>query len=159
MQHRDMFYKFEIETLQLIDGSHYHTIIKYAVNAESAISLITNEAQKLGLSITNITFCGQYYEMPSNCRNTFRGNKAGFISIRVLQHDKNDQIRIGAERGIFENQLDRAVQDTIAQYEKETEWCGSFHAACKEYYKRIAIVNGETLEIIRMIYPVKEEVV
>lgn len=80
-----------------------------------------------------------------------------FISIRVLQHDKSDQIRIGAERGISQDQLDRAVQDTIDQYEKETEWCGGFKAACESYYKRIAIVNGETLEIIRMIYPVKEE--
>lgn len=152
-----MFYKFFIETLQLTDGSHHHTIIKYAVNAESAIVQIANEAQKLGFSITNIEFCGQYNEMPPNCRNTFRGEKSGFISIRVLQHDKSDQIRIGAERGIFENQLDIAVQDTIAQYEKETEWCGGFQVACERYYKRIAIVNGETLEVIRMIYPVKEE--
>lgn len=80
-----------------------------------------------------------------------------YISIRVLQHDKSDQIRIGAERGIFEDQLDRAVQDTIEQYEQRSEWCGGFQAACESYYKRIAIVNGETLEIIRMIYPVKEE--
>ena len=80
-----------------------------------------------------------------------------FISIRVLQHDKSDQIRIGAERGIFQDQLDRAVQDVIAQYEQNTEWCGGFKAACESYYKRIAIVNGETLEIIRMIHPVKEE--
>lgn len=80
-----------------------------------------------------------------------------YISIRVLQHDKSDQIRIGAERGIFEDQLDRAVQDTIEQYEQRSEWCGGFQAACKEYYKRIAIVNGETLEVIRQIYPVKEE--
>lgn len=80
-----------------------------------------------------------------------------YISIRVLQHDKSDQIRIGAERGIFEDQLDRAVQDTIEQYEQRSEWCGGFKAACESYYKRIAIVNGETLEVIRMIYPVKEE--
>lgn len=80
-----------------------------------------------------------------------------YISIRVLQHDKSDQIRIGAERGIFEDQLDRAVQDTIEQYEQRSEWCGGFQAACDSYYKRIAIVNGETLEVIRMIYPVKEE--
>ena len=80
-----------------------------------------------------------------------------YISIRVLQHDKCDQIRIGAERGIFEDQLDRAVHDTIDQYEKETEWCGGFQVACERYYKRIAIVNGETLDVIRMIYPVKEE--
>ena len=83
--------------------------------------------------------------------------ETNYISIRVLQHDKSDQIRIGAERGIFEDQLDRAVQDTIEQYEQKSEWCGGFKAACESYYKRIAIVNGETLEVIRMIYPVKEE--
>ena len=80
-----------------------------------------------------------------------------YISIRVLQHDESDQIRIGAESCIFEDQLDRSVQDTIDQYEKETEWCGGFQVACERYYKRIAIVNGETLEVIRMIYQVKEE--
>lgn len=80
-----------------------------------------------------------------------------FISIRVLQHDKCDQIRIGAERYIYEDQLDKAVQNTIDQYEQRSEWCGGFLAACKEYYKRIAIVNGETLEVIRQIYPEKEE--
>lgn len=80
-----------------------------------------------------------------------------YISIRVLQHDKSDQIRIGAERVISQDKLDIAVQDTIDQYDKETEWCGGFQVACDRYYKRIAIVNGETLEIIKMIYPVKEE--
>ena len=154
----DMFYKFIIETLQLTEGSSHHTIIKYAVNAESAIVQIANEAQKLGFSITNIEYCGQYNEMPPNCRNTFRGKKSGFISIRVLQHDKgSDQIRIGAERGIFEDQMDRLVQDTIAQYEQRTEWCGGFQVACERYYKRIAIVEADSLAVLRVIYPVKEE--
>lgn len=80
-----------------------------------------------------------------------------YISIRVLQHDKSDQIRIGAERGIFQDQLDRAVQDTIDQYEKETEWCGGFQVACERYYKRIAIVEADSLAVLRVIYPVKEE--
>ena len=80
-----------------------------------------------------------------------------YISIRVLQHDKSDQIRIGAERGIFEDQLERAVQNTIAQYEKETEWCGGFQVACERYYKRIAIVEADSLAVLRVIYPVKEE--
>lgn len=80
-----------------------------------------------------------------------------FISIRVLQHDNGDQIRIGSERYIYEDQLDKAVQDTIAQYEKKSEWCGGFQIACEKYYKRIAIVNGETLEVIRLIYPARKE--
>ena len=81
-----------------------------------------------------------------------------YISIRVLQHDKeSDQIRIGAERGIFEDQMDRLVQDTIAQYEQRTEWCGGFQVACERYYKRIAIVDADSLAVLRVIYPVKEE--
>ena len=81
-----------------------------------------------------------------------------YISIRVLQHDKeSDQIRIGAERGIFEDQMDRLVQDTIEQYEQRSEWCGGFKAACESYYKRIAIVEADSLAVLRVIYPVKEE--
>lgn len=81
-----------------------------------------------------------------------------YISIRVLQHDKeSDQIRIGAERGIFEDQMDRLVQDTIAQYEQNTEWCGGFKSACEKFYKRIAIVDADTLAVLREIHPVKEE--
>lgn len=78
-----------------------------------------------------------------------------FISIRVLQHDNGDQIRIGSESYIYEDQLDKAVQDTIAQYEKKSEWCGGFKAACEKYYQRIAIVRADTLEVIRPIYPNK----
>ena len=82
-----------------------------------------------------------------------------YISVRVLQHDKDsDQIRIGAERGIFENQMDRLVQDTIDQYEKRSEWCGGFQVACERYYKRIAIVDAETLALLRVIHPVNQQV-
>ena len=83
---------------------------------------------------------------------------ANYISIRVLQHDKgSDQIRIGAETLLYDNQLDKAVQDITAQYEQNTEWCGGFQEACKKFYKRIAIVNADTLEVLRVIHPVKEE--
>lgn len=83
---------------------------------------------------------------------------ANYISIRVLQHEKgSDQIRIGAETWLYDNQLDKAVQDTIDQYEKQTEWCGGFQEACKKFYKRIAIVDADTLAVLRVIHPVKEE--
>ncbi|MGN1216922.1 MAG: hypothetical protein ACI4TD_02985 [Phocaeicola sp.] len=81
-----------------------------------------------------------------------------YISIRILQHDRgSDQIRIGAELWLFEDQMDRLVQDTIAQYEQSTKWCGGFQVACERYYKRIAIVDAGTLAVLRVIYPVKEE--
>lgn len=75
------------------------------------------------------------------------------INIRVLQHDKNNQIRIGELFPIVD--LDKAEKDIIAQYEARTAWCGGFKKAFERYYKRIAIVNADTLEVIRPIYPNK----
>ena len=75
------------------------------------------------------------------------------IYIRVLQHDKNDQIRIGeAFSALFKSV---AGKDIIAQYEAKCAWCGGFKAACEKYYQRIAIVRADTLEVIRPIYPYK----
>lgn len=73
------------------------------------------------------------------------------INIRVLQHDTEDQIRIGSAYPVVD--LDKIEQGTIEVYEKDTAWCGGFKSACEKYYKRIAIVNAETLEVIRTIYP------
>lgn len=76
------------------------------------------------------------------------------INIRVLQHDTEDQIRIGMAYPVFD--LDKAEQGIIKGYEKETAWCGGFKVACEKYYKRIAIVRADTLEVIRSIYERKE---
>lgn len=76
------------------------------------------------------------------------------INIRVLQHDTEDQIRIGTAYPVFN--LDKAEQNIIKAYEKDTAWCGGFKVACEKYYKRIAIVNADTLEVIRSIYERKE---
>lgn len=73
------------------------------------------------------------------------------INIRVLQHDTNDQIRIGMAYPITD--LDKAEKNIIALYESKTDWCGGFKAACEKYYRHIAIVNADTLEVIRPIYP------
>ena len=75
------------------------------------------------------------------------------INIRVLQHDTNDQIRIGMAYPIID--LDKAEKDIVDNYEKKTAWCGGFKAACEKYYLRIAIVRAVTLELIRPIYPNK----
>lgn len=77
------------------------------------------------------------------------------INIRILQHDTDDQIRIGMAYPVFD--LDKAEQGIIRGYEKDSAWCGGFKAACEKYYKRIAIVNADTLEIIRSIYEKKED--
>ena len=75
------------------------------------------------------------------------------INIRVLQHDTNDQIRIGMAYPIID--LDKAEKDIVDNYEKKTAWCGCFKSACEKYYQRIAIVRADTLEVIRPIYPNK----
>lgn len=77
------------------------------------------------------------------------------ISIRVLQHDTEDQIRIGMAYPVLD--LEKAEQGIIKAYEKDTAWCGGFKTACEKYYKRIAIVSADTLEVIRSIYERKED--
>ena len=155
-----MFYKFKVETLQLRDNSPYHMIAKFAVNAESAMAMIANEAEKLGLSINNIEFYGQYNEMPDHCTTTFRGEKMPeMVNLRVLQQDTEDQIRIGAGFPAHTktlDKLDKVVENIIKQYDKELEWCGGFQAGCEKYYKRIALVNADTLQSVREIYTGKE---
>ena len=69
---------------------------------------------------------------------------------RVLQHDKQDQIKIGA--AFPSNNLEKTVEATIESYNKDLEWCGGFEPGCNKYYKRIAIVDAETLSIIRLIF-------
>lgn len=76
------------------------------------------------------------------------------IYIRVLQHDTEDQIRIGM--AVPTDDLGITVQNVIKQYEADCAWCGGFNAACEKYYKRIAIVNADTLEVIHSIYNRKE---
>ena len=76
------------------------------------------------------------------------------INIRVLQHDTEDQIRIGMTYPVFD--LEKAEQKIIKGYENRTAWCGGFKAACEKYYRRIAIVRADTLEVIRPIYERKE---
>lgn len=152
-----MFYKFQVETLQLTDYNPYHMIAKFAVSAESAMAQIAKEADEYGLSIRTIEFCGQYNEMPAHCTTTFRGEKMPeMINLRVLQQDTEDQIRIGAGFPAHTKMLDKVVENTIKQYGKELEWCGGFQEGCKRYYKRIALVNADTLQSVREIYPGKE---
>lgn len=70
--------------------------------------------------------------------------------IRILQHDTEDQIRIGM--AMPSESLDQTEKEVKAEYEQRTAWCGGFKAACEKYYKRIAIVDADTLEVIRVLY-------
>lgn len=78
------------------------------------------------------------------------------IYIRVLQHETEDIIRIGMAVPVPIYDLDKTVENVIKQYEADCAWCGGFAAACEKYYKRIAIVNADTLEVIHSIYNRKE---
>lgn len=69
---------------------------------------------------------------------------------RVLQHDIADQIRIGS--AFPSNNLEQTAIETAEQYAKDLEWCGGFAAGCNKYYKRIAIVDAESLAVVKMIY-------
>ena len=71
--------------------------------------------------------------------------------LRVLQHDRSDEIRIGVAFCAI-GELDKAEQECVKTYEEKCAWCGGFSAACEKYYKRIALVDAETLETVRTIY-------
>lgn len=77
--------------------------------------------------------------------------------IRVMQHDLHgDNIRIGMAYPIWddsEESLDKAEKSAIESYEKNCAWNGGFEKSCKDYYKRIALVDAGTLEVLRLIYP------
>ncbi len=74
------------------------------------------------------------------------------IYVRVLQHDTEDQIRMGRSFPIFEKDIKKAVDSTIKQYDEDMAWCGGFKAGCERYYKRIALVNGETFESVAEVW-------
>lgn len=68
-----MYYKFHVETLQLVNCDQCHTIAKRANNRSDAMMQILRDAIVLGLTIEKIEFVGQYMEEPL-CGTTFRKN-------------------------------------------------------------------------------------
>lgn len=77
--------------------------------------------------------------------------------IRVLQHELHgDNIRIGAAYPILnctDESLDKAVKKAVETYEKSRAGKDSFEESCKKYYERVALVDADTLEVLRLIYP------
>ena len=74
------------------------------------------------------------------------------INLRVLEHDTCDQIRIGATFPAFNKDLDKVVENTKHQYEKEFSHAGTFNQMCEKYKKRVALVDAETLQSVREIW-------
>lgn len=69
---------------------------------------------------------------------------------RVLQHDTEDQIRISS--AFPSTNLEKTVSQLIDQYDRELNWCGGFGAGCEKYYKRLGLVDADTLAVVRLIY-------
>lgn len=78
------------------------------------------------------------------------------ITVRVLQQDTQDEIKIGAGFPIWEDQVDQVAENTRKQYDQRLEWCGGFQEGCKRYFKRIALVDADTFQSVKEIYPGKE---
>ena len=69
-----MYYKFYVETLELINNSPHHAIVKNASSRTEAMMQILNDAIALGFTIDKIEFVGQYFIEPL-CNTSFRGYK------------------------------------------------------------------------------------
>lgn len=66
-----MYYKFYVETLQLVNNDHCHTIAKKASDRTDAMMQILSDAIARGLIIEKIEFVGQYLVEPL-CNTAFR---------------------------------------------------------------------------------------
>ena len=76
--------------------------------------------------------------------------------VRVLQHEaESDGIRIGRSYPISD--LEKEVENVKKAYDQRLEWCGGFDNSCGKYYQRIAIVDAETLAVLKVIFSNKEE--
>lgn len=66
-----MYYKFFVETLEMVNNDQWHTIAKKASSRTEAIQKILRDAIALDLTIEIIEFVGQYRVIPL-CNTTFR---------------------------------------------------------------------------------------
>lgn len=84
---------------------------------------------------------------PAKCNTIMK-----IYSVRILEHDTCDNIRIGQE--FVTCDLNKTAEDAVSQYDKKLSWAGGFKAACetKDYYERIAIVDANTLQTLKEIY-------
>lgn len=77
--------------------------------------------------------------------------------IRVLQHELHgDNIRIGAAFPILDGtdeSLDKAAKSAVEAYETNGNGKRSFEESCRKYYERVTLVDADTLEVLRLIYP------
>jgi len=146
---KKMLFTFAIEY-----GCEYKKASAVAVDWNQALIKVLQSEEYKDTSISMVEALSMKEANQENIDNynTVYKNKPTYI--RLLQHDKSDGIRIGASSCIF-GDLDKAEKDCIDTYEKECSWCGGFKSACEKYYKRIALVDADTLEVVRVIYDEK----
>ena len=68
-----MYYKFHVETLELVNNGNCHTIAKKTSSRNEAMMQILRDAIVRGLTIDKIEFVGQYLVEPL-CNTSFRKN-------------------------------------------------------------------------------------
>ena len=66
-----MYYKFHVETLELVNNGNCHTIAKKASSRNEAMMQILRDAIVRGLTIEKIEFMGQYWA-ERRCNSSFR---------------------------------------------------------------------------------------
>ncbi len=81
------------------------------------------------------------------------------IEIRVLEHDTEDQIRIGQKITIINtiNARDSFAKAVMDAYQQKFKYFGGFHTAAPKNFKKLALVNADTFETILVLYSKKEE--
>ena len=76
------------------------------------------------------------------------------LYVRVMQQELNDEIRIG--RTFVCYKIEEVEKSVIKGFDEKVAWCGGFTQENKEkYYKRIAIVDAESLSVIKIVYEQK----
>ncbi|HHT23136.1 MAG TPA: hypothetical protein GXZ87_07495 [Bacteroidales bacterium] len=82
--------------------------------------------------------------------------------IRILEHlHYGDNIRIGGAFMILDTTaegLNKAEADVIKMYDDRNAHDGGFIKTAEKYYRRVAIVDADTLEVLRLIYPKNENI-
>lgn len=76
------------------------------------------------------------------------------INIRILEHDLQDNIRIGATVKKLHTAETMANVESFVKnsYNDKLSWCGGYDMAMKKYYKRVAIVEADSLKVARIIF-------
>ena len=74
--------------------------------------------------------------------------------VRVLEHDTADQIRVGYQFPTHD--LEKTANDVFEQENAKLRWCGGAWLCAPRFYRRIALVDANTLTTVMDIYDGRE---